>query len=79
MTTYLKPYYLSESEYQRLRSAEDIEARTRPLIEAARAYRDVYAESQRRWDGIAYDAALMRLLEAARTFDAGQVEEEGGE
>ena len=46
-----------------------------PLIEAARAYRDAHAESQKRWDGVAYDAALMRLLEAARTFEVSHEEQ----
>ena len=58
------------------------EERFAPLIEAARAYREVHTESQRRWDGIAYDAALMRLLEAARTFEVSHIEEgddKGGE
>ena len=42
-----------------------------PLIEAARAYRDALAGSQKSggWDSIRYDVAVMRLLEAARTFE----------
>ena len=54
-----------------------------PLIEAARAYRDArLAVVESPGDGLIwrrYDRAYDGLLEAACAFEAGQIEEEGGE